>query len=141
MLYHERELRQRLLFARVACLSLGVALVLWGVAPALIDRAVTGEPAGLRVLAIGGTSILLGAVCVMLFVLMRSGGCWPMRVAFGLSLSLVTIALGGWVLAGGHSVSLFLLVLAGSTTVATWLSLSYRGATARALGEAQPPRQ
>ena len=81
-----------------------------GVAPALIDRAVTGEPAGLKVLAIGGTSILLGGVCVMLFVLMRSGGCWPMRVAFGLSLSLVTIALGGWVLAGGHSVSLFLLV-------------------------------
>ena len=33
MLYHERELRQRLLFARVACLSLGVALVLWAWRP------------------------------------------------------------------------------------------------------------
>ena len=125
MRYHEQELRQRMVFARVAALTLGAALVLWGAAPAFIERSVTGHPPGVGALAVGSISLLLGASFVALFVLMGSGYRWPQWVAFGLALALVTTTLVVWVSAGAGSVSLFLLILAGSTTIATWMCISY----------------
>ena len=123
----------RLLLAQLTCLLLGVGLLLWGMAPALVECIVSGKPQNWADLLANTTVLALGAAFVGLHVLMRRRVRWAAWVAFLLSASVVSVELALATADGMQLSNSFLLLLSGSTSFATWLAI---GAFPRAVDQA-----
>lgn len=117
---------QRLTFAHTSCLCLGLALVLWGLAPAAIERVVTGRAPDCRYFVAGGTTLLAGLVFIGLHRLIRREVGWALWIAFVVA-SLLTVGASAISLAySPRGMSVFPLIFAGWTTLTTWLALAER---------------
>ncbi|MBU0639205.1 MAG: hypothetical protein KKB50_10105 [Planctomycetes bacterium] len=109
--------------AQTSCLVLGVALLVWGIAPAVVQRVTSSDPQWLSSVLLGSAALLVGSTFLGFHVLIRRGVCWALWAAFWLSLGLATIAVCVVMLARTEMISVFLLVLSGCTTFTTWLAI------------------
>ncbi|QOJ15071.1 MAG: hypothetical protein HRU75_10630 [Planctomycetia bacterium] len=134
--------RASIVYAHASCLCLGLALIFWGLAPAIIERIVTSRSPDWLVMTAGAASIITGALFVGLHGFIRRGARWAVWTGFVTAL----VLLGGWFVASMTAPDRFLSVvvpvLAGGTTVATWIALKFgamRDATARSNPSASNP--
>lgn len=132
--------RAAIVYAHSACLCLGLGLIFLGIAPAAVERVVTRQAPELLVIAAGLTSVLVGMLFVTLHVFIRRGARWAVWAGFIAGLLLVL----GWFVASMATsrgfMSLALPVLAGATTVATWVALKVSAASARRNAQAPTVR-
>ena len=75
------EPAHNILFAHMACLCLGVGMLLWGIAPALVERLVTGRVPHADRLLPDSLVLMLGVAFVGMHVLVRRGVLWAPRQA------------------------------------------------------------
>ena len=119
----------RLVFAYTSCLCLGLALAFWGLAPPFVERILTGRPPRWEAVTVASVTVLVGLTFIGLQQLIRRRVRWALWTAFVTALLLTTVAVAAMLLASDQRPSLFSLVLAGATTVATWLALTEQGVT------------
>jgi len=113
-------------WAQAGCLVLGAALLVWGLAPAIIARLVTGRPPAASTLALSGLVLLLGAGLIVLSVFVARGLTWALWTVLGLSSFLLIGNLTLALLLKGHGTSAFPLLLATGTGAACVLALDAR---------------
>ncbi|MBK8914855.1 MAG: hypothetical protein IPM64_09710 [Phycisphaerales bacterium] len=117
--------RASIVYAHASCLCLGLALIFSGLAPAIIERIVTNHSPDWLMITAGAASIVTGALFVGLHSFIRRGARWAVWAGFLTALAL----LGGWFVASMTAPDRFLSVvvpvLAGGTTVATWIALKF----------------
>ena len=107
--------------AHACCLSFGAALVVWGLAPAIVERVASGQMPRLQTLGLGSGALLVGFTFIGLHRLIRKNVRWALYAAFGLSLALtITTLFAAW---SGLKPSAFVLILSAGTTAGTWLAL------------------
>lgn len=123
MTFDDRTTSATILYAHVSVLTLGISLLLWGVAPAFVERIVTHEPPNAMMLSVGGGSLVLGFLFIALHVFVRRRARVALWTSFLLSLTIVTAWLAAALLDYGTFLSVFVPVLAGITTFSTWLAL------------------
>lgn len=114
---------QRRLFAQTSCLCMGIALVVWSLAPVVVNRLVSGDPPrGLELLS-AGIALAVGCMFIGFQRLIRRGVRWGAWSAFALSLAIATAATIVNLSPVGSRAALFSLILAGITVFTTWLTL------------------
>ncbi|MBN2445632.1 MAG: hypothetical protein JXO22_02830 [Phycisphaerae bacterium] len=114
---------------RFSCLMLGAALAVWGVAPALMHRLITGQTPTLGVLGFGSASLAIGAMYLGLYLLIRQGARYAVWLALILGALLLLADLGLWMTLGARYVSGFVLLLAGAVVATAVLTLVAPDAT------------
>lgn len=107
------------LLARLTCLALGLCLLLWGFAPAIIEWLVSRRPVGLASIAPGGVALTLGLVLIVLHVFLSRRHLAAAWLALALSSGLVTLNLAYAIMYDIRSISASLLVLGGACAVAS----------------------
>ena len=117
------EPRQTLRMARLACFALGVALVLGGLAPAIVQRMVTGHAPGLDAYAASIPPFVLGGLCLWFQRPVGRGRRWALWSAFVLTVVLMAAVLGAWLVGEGDQVPAYVVVLTAGTMLSTWLGL------------------
>lgn len=123
-------------WAQAGCLVLGAALLVWGLAPAVIARVVTGRPPAAATLALSGLAVSLGFGYIVLSVFVARGAKWALWTTLALSLFiLVGNATLTWVLKG-HGASVFPLLLATGTGAACVVALDTQRRAAQDRGQA-----
>jgi len=111
------------LTAHISCLCLGLALVVWGLAPTVVQRLATHCPLPLSALALQSMVFALGGSFIAAHVLIRRGVLWGVWLGYLLS---VLLCGAGIALALTHArgTSAFsVLLLSGCTACFTWLAL------------------
>ena len=111
-----------LTLAHTLCLCLGLALLLWGLAPVLVDRILLGRAPQLQSLLLSSVTFLVGLSFIGLHHLIRRDVRWALWAAFGGALLLTTAAIAVAILAS-RPPSIFCLILAGGTTITSWMTL------------------
>jgi zinc transporter ZupT len=110
-------------WAQITCLVLGMALLVWGLAPAVVARIVTREAPALTTFALGALTMLLGVSFLGLSVLISRRTIWALWAALGLSVALILGNLALAWLVCDSAPSVFPLLLAGATAGMSWLAL------------------
>jgi hypothetical protein len=123
-----------LIFAHSTCLFLGVGLVMWSVAPILIERMVSGMTPSLNHIFSDVAASLLGFAFIGLHVLIRRGVRWAFWMTFGLTAIMTTAGLALTTLHGIQMISTCLLMLSACACYASWLAIITR--SRRAMQEA-----
>ncbi len=116
-----------LLLAQAACLSLGTGLVLWGLAPAVIERIVTGHTPPLAMLAMNALIFLLGSAFLLSSFMIHARRRWAAWFAFGLAVMLGGAGVAIILATGMRSSSSFLLLISAVTSFSTWLAIDALG--------------
>lgn len=127
--YHSSN--DSILFAHIACLLLGIGMVIWGAAPAVIHWLVTRQLPGVDVLMLHGTNLLLGLAFIGLHVLLRQRVRWAAWVTFLTSATLASTVLVLIRITGLHPASSFLLLASSATCFASWLAITALARLAR----------
>ena len=127
-----RNAPQSLRTAQIMCLFFGVALLTWGLAPAIVPSLVTGHWPRAEAFTVGGLTICLGLSFLVLGVLVGRRVTWALWTVFltSLALLLVTIALMamGWF----KMASVYPMLLSAGTAGASWLAVEARRTDNRA---------
>lgn len=113
--YVERKIRRALQVAQATTMAFGVALLLWGLAPAVLMRLVTGKAPPLAAFAAGGVALALGVIYFVLGLLIgrRLGwAIWSTIVTVGL---LTMVGLAVLFTGEASTYSVFPLLLGGAT--------------------------
>ena len=110
-------------WAQITNLVLGVALLVWGLAPAVVARLVTREAPPLATFALGALTMLLGVSFLGLSVLISRRIAWALWAALSLSVALILGNLALAWLVRDSAPSVFPLLLAGATAGMSWLAL------------------
>ncbi len=119
----------RTTLTQTACVCCGIACLAWGLAPAIIERLITGNAPQVRTLAIGSAAGFVGATFMAIALVLRRGRRWGLWAAFGLSLALVAISIPAIHFSGNGGSASFLPMFGTCVVVTSWLSLR-PGATA-----------
>ncbi len=104
-------------------LIFGFALLLWGIAPPIIERAFSHEPPPYTIAVSHLQALMIGITVVALGWLTRMGRRWAVWTLHILSVAIVTLGVATAISGRGSTLPLFPLVLAGATTVATWFAI------------------
>ncbi len=115
---------QRINLSQASCLCLGIALVMWGLAPVILDRVVTRDAPRGQALVVSSFTVLIGFVFIGLQLLIRRRIRWAMWTAFAGSLMLCTLATVLAMAPLAVRPGLFAIVLPGATTVTSWMALN-----------------
>jgi len=122
----EARAAQNAAYASLCALCFGLALLVWGLVPAVIERLVTHRPPELAALALGTVSFLLGIAYIGLHLLMRRRIVRALWTTFGLSLVVVVLSFGASAFAGTRWGSAFLMLMACATAFTSWLAIHAR---------------
>lgn len=112
----------RLTLAHIACLCLGVACICWGLAPAIVERVVTGQFPRPVTFASGSVTIVVGLLFLALHVYVRRGRRWAMWLTLAVSVAIFGFSAPNVVAGGGISGS-FLPIFAVCAAITNWLGL------------------
>jgi hypothetical protein len=112
-------------WAQLTSLVFGIALLVWGLAPTVVSRLVTGEAPTLANFGLGALVMLLGVCFLGLSVLIARGVGWALWTALWLAMVLAAGNLALTYLAG-RTPSVFPLLLAGATAGTCWWALDGR---------------
>jgi hypothetical protein len=124
------KLPQSFVTARIAAYILGSALIVWGVAPAIIGYLLRADAWQFSKLVTGGMPVALGIAFMTLGTLSTPQRLWPIWLTLILSLGLVTANLAAVYLAGAMRLSVFPLLLALCTAGTDWIALDMLRRTA-----------
>jgi hypothetical protein len=113
----------RALLAQACCLSLGIALLLWSLAPAVVERILSNAPPSPQTIVLGSVTFFVGAVFLALYAFIRRGLRWALWAAFLGGLSIATAGVAAAIASPTSMPALFSLVLAGATATTAWLAL------------------
>lgn len=114
---------QRILFAQTCCLCFGLGLLLWGVAPALVARLISGQPPEAAALAMNGLMFVIAFIYITFHTLLRQRILWAAWSAFIISCLFMGSAAAVFAVTGFMMASTFILLLSGVTSFATWLAI------------------
>jgi hypothetical protein len=109
--------------ASAIALVFGFALLIWGITPGIIERAVQGNPADLATVGAHASALLIGALLVGVGWIIRQGRKWSLWLLHGISVGMVTLGVSNAMLGTGMALPLFPLVLAALATVASWWAI------------------
>lgn len=109
--------------AQLTCVCMGVALLIWSVGPAVIERAATGRAPAPVLLAAGAVGMLLGLTYIGLFLLLRAERRWAIWAAFVLSFGIAAAWFAGTASAPGMSFATYLVLFAGANMATCGLAL------------------
>jgi 4-amino-4-deoxy-L-arabinose transferase-like glycosyltransferase len=112
-----------LLLGQTACLCLGLGLIVWGLAPAVFERIITGHTPPLELLAMNGFVLALGVAYVAMQAFIRRRRRWAAWLAFALSVVLAGCGVAVVLATGMRVANTFLLVISALTAFATWLAI------------------
>lgn len=119
-----RRQENSLMFAQTSCLCLGLGLALWGIAPLIAAKLLTGKLPETALLALNALVLLSGVVFIGLPVLIGQRRRWAAWAGFTFAAILTT---GGFIVigfsGGGGLYSGFMLLLTGWTSFACWLAI------------------
>jgi hypothetical protein len=115
-----------LTMTRLSAVTLGFALMLWGLTPAMIFRATSGGPPTLEIIGQASIALLIGITFFGLALLIGQGRRWALWATFAAALALCTAGSGQWVLYGPSGGTAFLLILSGALLSCAWLSLKHQ---------------
>lgn len=127
--------------AQLTCVCMGVALLIWSVGPAVIERAVTGRAPSAVLLAAGAIGLLLGITYIGLFLLLRTERRWATWAAFVLSFAIAAAWFIGSATVPGMTFATYLVLFAGANMATCGLALASpsRPAPSGARAPAQGP--
>lgn len=131
--YLETSIRHARIYAAASSLFLGVCLVIWGMVPAIIERAVSGATPPPATFMAGTISFLLGCIFIVFYTQIRRSARWAMNASFLLSLGIVTCWLSNILLDFDINLPAFLVLMSGTTMYGCWL-----GIRAERLQQSQP---
>lgn len=117
------KLPQAFVTARVAACLLGSALIVWGIAPAIIGYALRADAWQFSKLATGALPLLLGISFITLAALSTPQRTWPLWATLVLSLALAGANLAAVYFAEAARLSVFPLLLALCTAGTDWIAL------------------
>lgn len=123
-----RKLRQSLQWTQATCVFFGLGMLLWGLAPAVITRAVTGQ-LPMRSIEVGGISLFLGTLFIALGAVAGRNVGWAIWTALGISIVLCLGNLALLMLGGDSQPSIFPALMAACTAGTSWLALQTRKST------------
>lgn len=118
--------RPMFILAQVSCLAFGTGLLAWGFTPVVAERLASHEPPALSLLTSNALTLLFGALFLGLGLLVRQGIAWALWTALVASLFLLIALLAAVCLGELFTPSLFALLLAASTAIASILALGVR---------------
>lgn len=120
----QRSQQQNLMMAAVSCVILGVGLMLWGIAPLLIERLATGRPPTINIMtAVNGLVMLLGVCFLGLALLIPHMIRWACWTAYIGALVLCALATSVTLFLEAMPGCLFVLILSASATFSCWIGL------------------
>ena len=131
----EKKARQALWNAQVTTAVHGLAMLIWGLAPAVVHRLASGYTPPLSSFAVGGLTMTVGVALLGLSILVSRQVVWALWTVLALATALL---LGSFVLimVGGAGIpSIFPLLLAACTAGTCWIAIDTRRTRTRA----QPP--
>lgn len=131
----EKKARQAQWNAQVTTAFYGLAMLVWGLAPAAVHRLASGYTPPPSTFAVGGLTMALGVVLLVLSALISRKVAWALWTVLVLSSVLLLGSLTLIMVGGAGIPSIFPLLLAGCTAGTCWLALDARRAQARS----QPP--
>lgn len=120
-----------LFFSQVASLCLGIGLLLWALAPAMVLRAVTGDGINPFEMPVNFLTLTVGLIYIGLALLMQQRRRWAFCVAFLVSATIAAAAVATLVAGTGPGSISFLVLLSGVTCFANWAALAALGRTNR----------
>ena len=124
------------IWAHASCLTFGCAMIVWGLAPCVLQRIVSGNTPTTDSLALAAVPTLLGLLLATLALLIRRGVTWALWTSLGLSVSLLIATLGISLWNGSGLQSVFSLLLASCTAGMSGLALTSRRPHNRVVTEA-----
>lgn len=129
-----------IVYAQACCLCLGFALLVWAVAPMVVERMVTGDPPRWQTIASNGVVIWLGVTYLVLNQMVRRRIRWAAWIAFLLALLICSLSVAMALFGDTQGVASFLIVLSACTSVANWFAITVltRGMETGALAPAGP---
>ena len=119
-----KRVREAFQLAQGATLCMGLGLLVWGVAPAAVQRIASRTAVDFQTLGVCSVTLLLGMTFVGLFVLIRGRIEWAMRAALWTGVFLLAGSVLMSLLGGGGTLSLFPALLAGATVFTNWLAIT-----------------
>lgn len=112
--------------AQVTCLFFGVALLVWGLTPAVIQRIISGQAPAPEVLASASLTLLLGGTYLALGTLIARGLGWALWTSLILSVVLMIATVAFAALVEGGRFSAFALLLPAAAGSTSFLALETR---------------
>jgi hypothetical protein len=110
--------------AYVSCLCMGVACLAWGLAPAVVERIITGNTPRPELLAAGGLTAAVGAVFFGLHFFVRRSCNWALWAALSVAVVMFGFSIPTvFAHSAGAVSSTFLPMLAACVAATNWLAL------------------
>ncbi len=116
-----------LFYSQVASLCLGIGLLLWGLAPAIVLRAVTGDGVNPFEMPVNFLTLLIGLTYIGLALLMQQRRRWAFCAAFLVSATIGAGALSTMVAGAGSGSVSFLVLLSVVTCFSNWIAMASMG--------------
>lgn len=123
---NDKRVREAQILAQLCSLMLGLGMLLWGLAPVMIQRLAGRTPPELGMLALNSLTLFLGVIFLALTLLIRNGTVWALHVTAWIALLLLIAAVGLYAFGGGPMMSLFPTLLTTGAAVTSWYALAVR---------------
>ena len=124
----ERRIRQAQRSAQITSLVFGISLLVWGLAPAIVQRLVSGKTPTFGAYAMGACAIALGLCFMVLAICVGRGALWAIWATLCVSVLLLFAALATAFLSTTGPLSLYPVLLSACTAGTSWLALVARRA-------------
>ncbi len=122
----DKRVREALVLAKVCALMLGLGMLLWGLAPMVIQRIAGRTPPAAETLAVNSLTLLLGITFLALALLVGRGVVWALHAVAWVALMLLVAAVGLYAFGGGPMMSLFPTLLTAGAAVTSWYAIAVR---------------
>jgi hypothetical protein len=119
----DKKAREALRSAQISTLFFGLGMLVWGFAPAIIQRVVSGGAPPVQTFAVGSITILVGLVLLALVVPVGRARTWALKTALIISAIVLAGSLAMLALSGMALASIYPLLLSASTAGTTWLAM------------------
>jgi hypothetical protein len=108
--------------AQFATLFCGMAMTIWGAAPAILQRMISAQSASWSAWSTGSLSIFIGLSLIGLGTLVGGGVRWALWTTLGITAAILVGSVSVAFL-GGQTPSMFAILMPGSAAATSWLAL------------------
>jgi hypothetical protein len=108
--------------AQFATLFCGMAMMIWGAAPAILQRMISAQSASWSTWTTGSLTIFVGLCLLALGTMVGSGTRWALWTTLGIT-SVLLLGSISVAFIGGQTPSMFAILMPGSAATTAWLAL------------------